>query len=73
MYAVFDKDSDGYISTPELGAVMRALGQNPSEAEIKEFATEYDGDGKGERLRLGVGWGVGLAWVLVGWGLGWVV
>ncbi|XP_036181188.1 calmodulin-like protein 5, partial [Myotis myotis] len=43
----FDKDGDGKINVEELGAVMKALGQNPSEAELKELIARVDTDGDG--------------------------
>jgi len=42
---LFDKDGDGNITTNELGTVMRSLGQNPSEADIKDLINEVDADG----------------------------
>jgi len=42
----FDRDKDGYVSTKELGQVMRSLGQNPTEAEIRDIINEVDADGK---------------------------
>ncbi|XP_026462100.1 calmodulin-like [Ctenocephalides felis] len=36
-FALYDKDGDGAISAAELGTVMRALGQTPSEAELKGY------------------------------------
>lgn len=42
----FDKDKNGYITTRELGAIMRSLGQNPTENELQDMVNEVDYDGK---------------------------
>ncbi|KAL3874513.1 hypothetical protein ACJMK2_037519 [Sinanodonta woodiana] len=39
---MYDKDNDGLISTQKLGAVLRALGNNPTEIEIQEMIDEVD-------------------------------
>jgi len=39
-FQLFDKDADGKISTDELGTVMRALGQNPTQAQVKDLVKE---------------------------------
>ena len=41
-FQAFDKDGNGSISTKELGTVMRSLGQNLSEAEIKQMIEIVD-------------------------------
>ncbi|KIY93516.1 hypothetical protein MNEG_14446 [Monoraphidium neglectum] len=46
-FALFDQDNDGCITTAELGTVMRALGKNPTEAEIRLLAKEIDPDARG--------------------------
>jgi hypothetical protein len=46
-FALFDKDNDGCITTGELGTVMRALGKNPTEAEVRSLIKEVDPDGRG--------------------------
>lgn len=47
-FRMFDKDGDGSISTKELGTVMRSLGQNPTEKELREICNEVDVDGNGK-------------------------
>lgn len=42
---MFDKDGDGTITTKELSTVMRSLGQNPTEAELRKMLQEVDADG----------------------------
>ena len=46
-FSLFDKDKDGTITSRELGTVMRSLGQNPTEAELRDMVKEVDADGNG--------------------------
>lgn len=41
-FAIYDIDGDGQITTRELGSVMRALGHNPTEAEVLSFINQID-------------------------------
>jgi len=44
-FQLFDKDQDGKITGEELGTVMRALGQNPTQAQIKEIVGQISRNG----------------------------
>ncbi|XP_048585333.1 calmodulin isoform X2 [Nematostella vectensis] len=46
-FKFFDKDGNGHITTRELGAIMRSLGQNPTENELQDMVNEVDYDGNG--------------------------
>ena len=46
-FQAFDKDGSGSITSKELGTVMRSLGQNLNESEIKEIIDEVDEDKNG--------------------------
>ena len=45
-FQLFDKDGDQCITTDELGTVMRSLGQNPTNSELKDMINEVDIDGR---------------------------
>ena len=44
-FTIFDKDGDGTVTIKELGTVMRTLGVNPTENELKKIIEEADEDG----------------------------
>lgn len=46
-FSLWDKLGDNTITTRELGTVMRALGQNPTEAELQDMINEVDSEGVG--------------------------
>ncbi|KAG0258724.1 hypothetical protein DFQ27_004492, partial [Actinomortierella ambigua] len=46
-FSLFDKDGNGIITIKELGHVMSALGQKPTEAELQRMINEVDADGNG--------------------------
>ncbi|KAJ5067195.1 calmodulin-7 [Anaeramoeba ignava] len=46
-FRLIDKNNDGVIDAKELRTVMRSLGQNPTESEIKDMINEVDIDGNG--------------------------
>jgi calmodulin len=43
-FQIFDKHSEGYISTKELGTIFNSLGTNISEEDLIEIITIYDND-----------------------------
>lgn len=47
VFAEFDDDDSGSISTVELGNVFRNMGQNPTEEELNNLILEVDADGSG--------------------------
>eukprot|EP00455_Lapot_gusevi_P041215 TRINITY_DN4754_c0_g1_i1.p1 TRINITY_DN4754_c0_g1~~TRINITY_DN4754_c0_g1_i1.p1 ORF type:complete len:152 (-),score=70.63 TRINITY_DN4754_c0_g1_i1:97-552(-) len=46
-FAVFDRNNDGHICVVELTDAMRALGQNPTDEEVKDMVRGVDADGSG--------------------------
>ena len=46
IFHLFDKNGDGKVTTKEMGTVMRSLGQNPTEEELKQMVKTVDVDGK---------------------------
>lgn len=57
-FCLFDTDHDGVINSKELGAVLRQIGQNPTEAEL-QVRIHVTGDnyigGEKERIIIIVG------------------
>ena len=43
-FALFDKDGDGRITAPELESVMRSMGENPTEKELRQIIHDLDTD-----------------------------
>jgi calmodulin len=46
-FALFDKNGDGKIDSGELGQVMRSLGKNPTNEELKDMIHDIDSDNNG--------------------------
>lgn len=46
-FSLFDKEANGFVTTKEMGTVMRSLGQSPTEAELQDMINEVDPDGTG--------------------------
>ncbi|XP_022333553.1 neo-calmodulin-like [Crassostrea virginica] len=46
-FKLFDKDGNGSITVEELVAILKNLGQNPTDAEISDIVSEVDADGNG--------------------------
>ena len=53
IFDVFDKEADGEdeMSIDDMGTVIRAFGQIPTEAEVQEIIDEVDADGDYLRIR----------------------
>lgn len=45
-FELFDHDGSGFITTEEIGVVMRRLGQNPSPQELNDMIRDVDADSK---------------------------
>ncbi len=48
IFTLFDKNSDGYVNTAELGTIVRGLNLNPSDAEVNEMVKEVDPSSVGQ-------------------------
>ena len=48
IFMLFDKNSDGFVHTQELGTLVRAINLNPSEAEILEMMKKVDPNNSGQ-------------------------
>nr|CDS34248.1 calmodulin [Hymenolepis microstoma] len=46
-FKLFDKNGDGVISMAELGSVMKSVGQEATEEDLKKMFKEVDTDGNG--------------------------
>lgn len=49
---MFDKNGDGRITLAELGAVMKSLGQNPTEGQLRDMINEVDENSETTLYRL---------------------
>eukprot|EP00090_Calanus_glacialis_P004737 TRINITY_DN13561_c0_g1_i1.p2 TRINITY_DN13561_c0_g1~~TRINITY_DN13561_c0_g1_i1.p2 ORF type:complete len:161 (-),score=52.00 TRINITY_DN13561_c0_g1_i1:1613-2056(-) len=47
-FSLFDKDKNGFISSKELGTVLRTLGRNPTKKELYDIMAEVDVDHNGK-------------------------
>ena len=43
-FLLYDQRGDGKIPVSQIGDVMRALGQNPTESEVKKLVVEHRAD-----------------------------
>ena len=42
VFLLFDKNSEGYVQTHELGTLVRAINLNPTESELAELCKRID-------------------------------
>merc|ERR1711953_1016985 len=47
-FKLYDKDDSGVIPKDELTALLRTMGQNPTDSEVNDMINEVDVDGSGE-------------------------
>ena len=47
-FQLFDKDSDGKITTVELGDILKKLGYSPSDKDLQQMIQEVDLNGNGD-------------------------
>ena len=45
MFRLMDKNGDGYISSTELGDMLRSMGENLTENDLQHIIAYYDIDG----------------------------
>jgi len=50
LFLLFDQNDDQTIMVQDLGTIMRALGQYPTEAELRAIIAEIDADGEFRRM-----------------------
>ena len=48
IFMLFDKNSDGYVFTNELGTLIRAINLNPTETELDELNNKIDPNNSGQ-------------------------
>jgi len=48
VFACFDKDSSGSVTTAELGLVLKTMNKHFSDAELKRIVREFDRNGDGQ-------------------------
>ena len=47
VFACFDKDSSGTVTTAELGLVLKSMNKNFNEEELKRIVSKFDSNGDG--------------------------
>ena len=47
IFTLFDKNADGYVSTSELGTMIRGLGYNPTEKDVADHQKDVDPNNTG--------------------------
>ena len=48
VFACFDKDSSGSVTTAELGLVLKSMNKNYNDAELKRIVGKFDANGDGQ-------------------------
>ena len=47
IFTLFDKNADSYVSTTELGTMIRGLGMNPTQRDVKNMEKQVDPQSNG--------------------------
>lgn len=53
VFACFDKDSSGAVTTAELALVLKSMNKNYTEAELKKIIGKFDVNGRNTERRRG--------------------
>jgi calmodulin len=48
VFAMFDKDASGAVTTAELALVLKSMNKNYTEAELKKIIGKFDVNGDGQ-------------------------
>ena len=65
VFSLFDRDNDGAIMSKEVICVLRSVGYNPTEIEVKDLLDIYDAEGNMRDFGIEAGRGAKGEWELL--------